>query len=680
MESASDSELLGDFAVARSEAAFRELVARHVDHVHSVAWRVTRSADLSADVAQRVFARLAERHQTMPRGVSLGAWLHTTTRSLAIDVVRTEAARKRREEEFHLHTVMNARDTPDWSEIEPVIDEAVESLPPKDREAILLRFYHNHTHAEVGRCLNLAEDAARMTVQRALEKLRHLLARKGITTTAAALAVTLPLYAVPAAPPALASSVATTALGAAGTAAATHTFCATAIAMTNSHLATAAAIAIAVPIIAVQFFQNAQLKDEAEALRSAAKLPAIAPSFAQPGKPSKPGADGTVHPEHTLQPTAAASATASTLREILAKSDPVNRIRALMEYAEQIPTDAIASVLKDLREGTPEWDPEAKIVMHMLLTRWARESPDAAYASLNSLDLRQQGGEGVSIVASLAALDPKRAVAWLQDPENKLVDFPFVGQILAGTIGKEWVRQDSAAALAWARSLPENQQGGAYVGVLGTLAGTDPAAAAALAAQLDPGGARRNVIGDIAESWARKSPQAALDWARSLGDDDGRTATRQALGGWALTEPAAAAAYLDQLPAADVDGELLKTVAGPWTSQAPATAATWLSARPEGDGKNQAMGDVMWNWTKQNPVEASTWLHDQPSGPARDAGINGLALATFDNDPEGALTWAASISDEKTRADSLAIGLGAWSKKDAAAAAAWAARQGVARK
>lgn len=676
MLASSDTELLDDFTRTRSEAAFYALVERHLGHVHSVAWRVTRSPELAADAAQHVFSRLAQRASTLPPGVSLSAWLHTTTRSCAIDLVRSEEARRRREKEFHHHTVMNAPTPPDWSEMEPVIDEAVESLSPGDRESILLRFYQNLSHAEIGRRLNLAEDAARMRVQRSLEKLRRFLARKGVTTTASALAATLPVYAVQAAPLSLTASITTTALGSAGTAAAAQSLHTTVTTMTKTHLATVAVIAVAVPIIALQYLQNSQLKEEARALRSATKLATAAAPPVLPGSVSPPTGEPAESISADPSPTANRSPS-STLHEILAQKDPVNRIRALMEYAQSIPADAIAAVLKDLREGTPEWDPEAKMVKHMLLTRWARESPDAAYASLDSLDLQKQGSDGISIVASLAALDPNRAVTWLQNPDNKLIDFPFVGQILAGTIGKEWVRQDPAAALEWARSLPENQQGGAYVGVLGTLAGTDPAAAASLAVQLDPGGARHNVIGDIAESWARKSPQEALDWARSLDDQDGRTATRKALGGWALTEPAAAATYLDQLPAAEVDGQLLKSVAGPWTSQAPAAAATWVASRPEGDGKNQAMGDVMWNWTKQNPVEASTWLHDQPPGPSRDAGINGLALATFDNDPEGALTWAASISDEKTRAGSLAIGLGAWSKKDAAAAEAWAARQGL---
>lgn len=669
----SDHELLASFADTRSETAFRELVSRHVDHVYSVAWRVVRSSDLAADVTQRVFTRLWRSCLSKRPEVSLRAWLHTTARSMAIDLVRAESARKRRETTYHQHTTMNTPDTGDWTEIEPVIDAAVDSLPATDREAVLLRFYGNHSHAEVGRRLNLTEDAARMRVQRALEKLRLILARQGVTTTAAALALTLPLHAVQVAPPALVATVASAVASASSAQMAAHTLSTTSVlAMTKSHLATAAAILIAVPIIALQYLQNAALRDEAKAWRAVpAPPPRLQPEIGAPPTPAMAATDEAL----AIAPTRLSSP--RSLREILAQSDPLHRIRALVEYAEQLPSEAIADALDDLREGTPDWDPEAKLVMHMLLTRWARESPEAAYARLDSLDVRQQGAEGISIVASLAALDPKRAVQWLENPDNKLIDFPMVGQILAGTIGKEWVRQDSAAALEWARALPESQQGGAYVGVLGTLAATDPAAAATLASQLDSSGARRHVIGDIAEAWARKSPEAALDWARSLEGDDSRTATTKALSGWAQTQPAAAARWVDQLPVAETDGHLLKSLTGPWTAQAPASAAAWLVARPEGEAKNQAMGDLMWNWTKQNPLEASTWLHDQNPGPARDAAINGLALATFDNDPEGALTWAASISDQKTRAGSLALGLAAWKKKDPAAAEAWANRMGV---
>jgi RNA polymerase sigma factor (sigma-70 family) len=664
-----DADLLSTFARSRSEAAFRALVDRHLDHVHSVAWRVTRRHDLAADVAQLVFVRLAERHHRLPAGLSLAAWLHINTRSLAIDLVRTEVARRRREQEFFHGSIMNPPDSATWSELESSLDEAVEALPTSDREAILLRFYQNHTHAGVGRHLGLNEDAARMRVQRALEKLRELLARRGVTTTATALAATLPTHAISAAPAALAASISSAAIG---TAAIKTTILTTATAtMTKSHAATAAAIAIALPIIVLQYSDNRRLRAEAAGLRDQAGALAAQLSSSPP-----PITDQIRLSQEAVADPAATPRPPATLQEILAQRDSMSLIRAMLEFADTVPIGDIASVIEELRNSTPEWDPDAKMLMRVLLTRWASENPDAALASLKTMDIKK-GEEASTLLSGLAAADPQRAAAWLTDPENPLVDFPFMGQILAGSIGKEWVRQDPAAALAWAEKLPDTQRGGALVGVLGTLAGTDPARAASLATQLDEGGTRRHVIGDIAQAWAKSSPTEAMAWARSLPGEDGTTAMLKSLESWSRNEPAAAASHLDQLAAEPYSGEALRLVTESWVRQAPNDAATWLANRAEGDAKNTAMGTVMWNWTKQNPEAASTWLADQASGPARDAGVRGLALATFDNDPAAALSWAANISDQTSRAESIKVGMNEWLKRDNTAARTWAANNDI---
>ncbi|MFN0128021.1 MAG: hypothetical protein ACKV19_15180 [Verrucomicrobiales bacterium] len=86
---------------------------------------------------------------------------------------------------------------------------------------------------------------------------------------------------------------------------------------------------------------------------------------------------------------------------------------------------------------------------------------------------------------------------------------------------------------------------------------------------------------------------------------------------------------------------------------------------------------VLWNWTKQDPVAASTWLQAQPAGPARDSAIGGLALATFDNDPAGAVTWATQLADDRTRTQAITLGLTEWLKRDPSAASAWAQENGV---
>ncbi|HMO66284.1 MAG TPA: sigma factor-like helix-turn-helix DNA-binding protein, partial [Verrucomicrobiota bacterium] len=86
-----------------------------------------------------------------------------------------------------------------------------------DRLAVLLRCFEQRPFAEVGARLGLTENAARMRVDRALDRLRGHLSRRGITSTAAALALTLGGHAVATVPAALTASVTAGALaGAAG--------------------------------------------------------------------------------------------------------------------------------------------------------------------------------------------------------------------------------------------------------------------------------------------------------------------------------------------------------------------------------------------------------------------------------------------------------------------------------
>jgi hypothetical protein len=435
---------------------------------------------------------------------------------------------------------------------------------------------------------------------------------------------------------------------------------------------------LAVAIIGYQFTQNARLRDELESTRRAsAAMPS--PLSAAPVSAAKSSLSGSSHPA-AASPASPAGAPGQSyqLRDILALRDPAARLQGLMEYVNGLSWDKLRAAIAELQESTPEWDPEAKFVLHMMLTRWAKEDPDAALASLDTIEPKNRGERASSIFASLAAADPKRAAAWLASENNKMVDFPFMGHILAGTLGKEWMRQDTDAALQWAAILPESQRGGAYVGILGTLAGTDPQRAAQLAATLEPGDARRNLLGDIGEAWARRSPREAAEWAQSLDPSDRPAALRDTLATWAGAEPEKAADYVSTLPADQITGDLLKSVAEPWTVSDASQAAAWVMAQEEGKARSEAIGGVLWNWTKRDPVAASSWLQNQPAGEARDSAIGGLALAAFDNDPAGAVTWASQMSDQSRRNHSVTLGLTEWMKRDQSAATVWAQQNGVA--
>jgi len=79
-----------------------------------------------------------------------------------------------------------------WNEISPLLDDAMEKLGQKDHDALVLRFFENRNFAEVGATLGASEDAAKMRVNRALEKLLKFFTKRGVSSTTAIIAGAIP--------------------------------------------------------------------------------------------------------------------------------------------------------------------------------------------------------------------------------------------------------------------------------------------------------------------------------------------------------------------------------------------------------------------------------------------------------------------------------------------------------
>lgn len=203
-----DVQLLMEFADRGSEAAFAELVRRHLDLVHSAACRqVAGDVHRAEEVTQAVFVELARQARRLRHHRSLAGWLYTTARFMAARNQRAEQRRQRRELAAHAMNVPATGPSPDWEDIRPLLDEAMHRLPAADRHAVVLRYFQDRPLAEVGRILGVGENAARMRIARALERLRRELDRRGVPSTAVALAAVLRTQAVIPAPAGMASTV-----------------------------------------------------------------------------------------------------------------------------------------------------------------------------------------------------------------------------------------------------------------------------------------------------------------------------------------------------------------------------------------------------------------------------------------------------------------------------------------
>ncbi|HEX8236412.1 MAG TPA: sigma-70 family RNA polymerase sigma factor [Abditibacteriaceae bacterium] len=184
-----------------SQTAFNQLIQRHLDMVFATCRREVCDADLAEDVSQVVFLTLARKASTLRGHGSLAGWLFVTARLASKNALRHEERRRRREHEAFMQMECSGAQTQDmWDAVQPQLHTALSGLKDTQRAAILLRFFENKSLKETGTLLGLSEDAARMLVNRAIEKMRRVLARKGTPISAVVLSTLLAQHAAEAAP------------------------------------------------------------------------------------------------------------------------------------------------------------------------------------------------------------------------------------------------------------------------------------------------------------------------------------------------------------------------------------------------------------------------------------------------------------------------------------------------
>ena len=205
-----DMELVREYAAHQSEPAFETLVARYVNLVYSAGLRQVGNPHLAEEVTQAVFIILARKAGSLGPKTILPSWLHRAAGFVAADALKIQRRRARREQEAYMQSALNEplSGTDDaWPQIAPLLDTAIAGLNEKDRHVIVLRFFENRSLSEVGRALGANEDAARMRVNRALEKLHRFFSKRGVSSTTAIIAGAISTNSVQAAPVALAKSV-----------------------------------------------------------------------------------------------------------------------------------------------------------------------------------------------------------------------------------------------------------------------------------------------------------------------------------------------------------------------------------------------------------------------------------------------------------------------------------------
>jgi RNA polymerase sigma-70 factor (ECF subfamily) len=181
---ASDAALV--VAIARyHQDALAEVYRRHAGAVFGLARRLLSERTLAEEVVQEVFLRLwndPERYD--PSRGTLRSYLLAQTHGRAVDLLRSEGARRAREEREARATAESGYDLEhtvwDLATAEQV-RSAVEKLPAPERECIALAYFGGRTYREVAVQLHEPEGTVKSRIRSGLKRLRQELAASGIT-------------------------------------------------------------------------------------------------------------------------------------------------------------------------------------------------------------------------------------------------------------------------------------------------------------------------------------------------------------------------------------------------------------------------------------------------------------------------------------------------------------------
>lgn len=584
-----DRELLRRFAMEGDEHAFRELVTRHLDLVYSVALRlVAGDVHLAQDVAQTVFVDLARKARGLSRNVVLAGWLHEATRFAAAKFVRSERRRQAREQAAMAMQESSMESTPDWAQLGPVLDAAIGELRKQDRDAVLLRFFQRKDLHSVGEALCISEDAAQKRIERALEKLRIILARRGVTLSVPMLAATISGGGIHSAPANLIVSVVTASLASVSFAPLGGFLLKI---MATTKLKTALA-ALMVGGVAVPLFLKYQ-----SATKPPAETQIQQPQAGQPVAENQDLVDSSSDAAKNVAPAASVVPEQPTESALLAAFR-----RCLLDPSEDSRHATFLQLLQSMQAA------DTRPVL-ALLEEFRKRGADLSF---EQRAFWRRRGE----------LDPEQALADLDQLAGDAHHASGTRRIEEAMtqLFRGWASKDPRAAATWLIVHQNDPHArGAFVGFMDSYARSDATGATdAVLTKFKPDDPRFNtaistVFKAVVES---SSTSDAVAWFQQLPTDQAGIKARQSVAPRMAERlmdqdpPTARAWVAEQASTPWRSWQAIDTVADSYAATDPAGAMAWISGLPPdaNNGSITGVGMVVRQWARSDPAALENWI------------------------------------------------------------------------
>ncbi len=316
---------------------------------------------------------------------------------------------------------------------------------------------------------------------------------------------------------------------------------------------------------------------------------------------------------------------------------------------------------------------------------WGRDDPQAALTWAQSLSATDSAASTQAlnfVVEQWGDDDPKAALSWAQIQAadgNPPVESKFLS-----TVVSNWATWDPAAAAAFVQNAPDpSPYLDAAETVVTFLAEEKPAPALTFAESLPAGPDKNKALSSVLSQIADYDFSSA--WQEILGlpsGPDRDVIMGNLIVGETDRDPANAAGLIGQLTDPRAQIEATKALTQTWVRADSRGATAWVNSLAPGDLRDSAVGQLVAAQMNTDPaaalvlagsmadphaqaaqvqaIELSAQINQLPPGGPRDSAILQLLPIQLQTDPQGALAWAATLSNPQERSKQLQAAFVTW--------------------
>lgn len=175
----SDNELIKEI-IYGNQAAMELLVKRHYSMVHSFVYRLTGDYNLSYDLTQEVFIKMMKslNRYDYKKG-NFKSWILKISSNHCRDYFRTSTYKQRTEisdiNEIEIKSDENIIDLLEIKEDRILVKSAIDNLPTLQREAIILKYYHDLKIKEISNITGDMENTIKSRLFNGIKNLKKYL-------------------------------------------------------------------------------------------------------------------------------------------------------------------------------------------------------------------------------------------------------------------------------------------------------------------------------------------------------------------------------------------------------------------------------------------------------------------------------------------------------------------------